>query len=254
MSDLSPLKTWGWASKAARLAKAKLCEQPLPPKSQVLSRHIASEASCIRITLHNLPNSKPVPAGLRQLDPSAYCHCCWLDPGWQAKSTTWEGWRHTAISSSVQMKRIFESIPFMKYSFSTFMSYEIHYIFLLALIPILSSGIMKYIIFHSKVELPKKAEMAGLLLAYISSVQIREGIPLSKHLTFYLLEHLCHRLIFVTIKECVDTSWHTVLINLCLLQYKQYPLELCSAHLRLHTMALYHVPSTQIASQHSCIT
>lgn len=103
----------------------------------------------------------------------------------------------------------------MKDSFSTFMSYEIHYIFLLAFIPILSSGIMKYIIFHSKVELPKKAELAGLLLAYISSVQIREGIPLSKHLTFYLLEHLCHRLIFVTIKECVDTPWHTVLIHVC---------------------------------------
>ena len=103
----------------------------------------------------------------------------------------------------------------MKDSFSTFMSYEIHYIPLLALIPILSSGIMKYIIFHSKVELPKKAELAGLLLAYISSVQIREGIPLSKHLTFYLLEHLCQRLIFVTIKECADTSWHTVLIRVC---------------------------------------
>lgn len=88
MSELSPLKTWGWASKAARLAKAKLCEQPLPPKSQVLRRHTASEASCIRITLHNLPTSKPVPAGLSQLDPSAYCNCCQLDPGWQANSTT----------------------------------------------------------------------------------------------------------------------------------------------------------------------
>lgn len=43
---------------------------------------------------------------------------------------------------------------------------------------------MKYIIFHSKVELPKKAELAGLLLAYISSVQIRKGILLSRHLTF----------------------------------------------------------------------
>lgn len=61
------------------------------------------------------------------------------------------------------------------------MNYEI--CFLLAFIPILSSGIMKYMILHSKVELPRKAELAGLLLAYIASVKFRKETPLVQHLT-----------------------------------------------------------------------
>lgn len=73
------------------------------------------------------------------------------------------------------------------------MNYEIHSISLLALIPILSSGITKYIIFRSKVELPQKAELAGLLLAYIASVKIRKETPLVLQLTSIFLEHPCHR-------------------------------------------------------------
>lgn len=81
------------------------------------------------------------------------------------------------------MRRLFKSISFPEDSFSIFMNYEIHYISLLALISILSSGIAEYIIFHSKVELPQKAELAGLLLAYTASVKIRKETPLVQHRT-----------------------------------------------------------------------
>lgn len=174
----------------------------MPPENQFPR---TAHAKCILMPKNSTPppNPKPVPAE-RPPYPANWIllqtliAACWTHVGKLVPPQSFLHLRRmaadiTAIGSSFKMRRIFKSIPFTEESFSIFMNYEIHSISLLALIPILSSGITKYIIFRSKVELPQKAELAGLLLAYIASVKIRKETPLVLQLTSIFLEHPCHR-------------------------------------------------------------
>lgn len=184
------------------MANAKLCEQPLPPENQFLR---TAHTKCILMPKSSTlsPSPKPAPADLppppanwtllQILIAACWTHLASLSYLLSDFSTC-EGWsRHTAIDSRV--RRIFKSIPFTEDAFSIFMNYEI--CFLLAFIPVLSSGIMKYIIFHSKVELPQKAELAGLLLAYIASVKIRQETPPCSAPHFHRLLHPHRRLVLL---------------------------------------------------------